>query len=76
MLIFVMLELVYTVRMTIKWNTGSDVLWISKSVFRIAVVDAYGTLFQQKELSYDIVDSEGILNKHIPESDVSGFRTI
>lgn len=43
---------------------------------RIAIVDAYGTFFQQKEVSYDIVDSEGILNKHIPESNVSGFRTI
>lgn len=43
---------------------------------RISIVDAYGTLFQQKEVSYDIVDSEGVLNKHIPESDVYGFRTL
>lgn len=42
---------------------------------KIEVVDAYGTFFQKKEVSYDIVDSEGILNKHIPESEVYGLRT-
>lgn len=26
-------------------------------------------------LSYDIVDSDGILNEHIPETEVYGFRT-
>lgn len=40
---------------------------------KISIVDEYGTLFQRKEVSYDIVDSEGILNKHIPESDICGF---
>lgn len=40
---------------------------------KISIVDEYGTFFQRKEVSYDIVDSEGILNKHIPESDVCGF---
>lgn len=43
---------------------------------KISIIDAYGTLFQRREVSYDIVDSDGILNKHIPESDVFGFRTI
>ena len=40
---------------------------------KISIVDEYGTLFQRKEVSYDIVDSEGILNKDIPESAICGF---
>lgn len=41
---------------------------------RIAVIDAYGTLGQSREVSYDIQASDGVLYKHIPESDVFGFR--
>ena len=43
---------------------------------RIEIIDAYGTFFQRAEVSYDILDSEGALNKHILESDVFGFRVI
>lgn len=39
---------------------------------RVAVVDAFGTWGQWKEVSYDICGSDGVLYEHIVESHVDG----
>lgn len=41
---------------------------------KITIIDAYGTLGQNRKVSYDILGSDGDLYKHIPESDVYGFK--
>lgn len=43
---------------------------------RIEVIDAYGTLEQSKEVSYDILGTDNIWYKHIPESDVFGLSEL
>lgn len=40
----------------------------------IAIVDAYGTFEQAREVSYDIRGVDGVLYKHVLESEVCGIR--
>jgi len=40
---------------------------------RIEIIDLWGTMEQQREVSYDILGSDNVLYKHIVESNVHSF---
>lgn len=55
------------------FNAGKGVI---EQYGMIKSIDAYGTIIKKNEVSYDIVDADGILRKHIPESKVYRLKSI